>query len=484
MPFTFEGRPAVQVVMRDISARKRAERLQRALYRIAEISSSVQDMPGFYASIHRIVGELMYARNFYLALQDEAGHGADLPVLRGRGGPGAAPEIKEGKTLTEYVLRTGAPLLASPAVFERLVAAGEVEVVGAPSVDWLGVPLMRGDSAFGVLVVQSYSESARYTEEDRDILTFVSQHVAAALDRRRAADALRESEARFRTLAETAPCAIFIYQDEGFRYANPAAASITGYNREELRDLSFWGLVHPDFREAVQGARPDPAGRGRRSPRATSSRSSAGTARSAGWTPPPAPSSSGAGRPCSASPSTSPSASAPRSRSRASPTTTSLTGLPNRLLFNDRLNVAVAQAHRQQQRLAVLFLDLDRFKVINDSLGHSLGDRLLQAVAERLRGVRARGRHGGPPRRRRVHPPAARHRARPTTSPRSRRRSWSRCACPSASRGASCSSPPASASASIPRTASTRRRWSRTPTSRCTGPRSRAATTTSSTPRP
>src|SRR6185436_20986217 len=58
-----------------------------------------------------------------------------------------------------------------------------------------------------------------------------------------------------------------------------------------------------------------------------------------------------------------------------------LTGLPNRLLFNDRLTMAVAQAHRLGQRLAVLFLDLDRFKVINDSLGHGSGDRLLQGVA-------------------------------------------------------------------------------------------------------
>ncbi len=63
-----------------------------------------------------------------------------------------------------------------------------------------------------------------------------------------------------------------------------------------------------------------------------------------------------------------------------------MTGLPNRLLFNDRLNVAVVQAHRMQQKLAVLFLDIDRFKVINDSLGHSVGDELLRRLSERVTG--------------------------------------------------------------------------------------------------
>jgi diguanylate cyclase (GGDEF)-like protein len=62
-----------------------------------------------------------------------------------------------------------------------------------------------------------------------------------------------------------------------------------------------------------------------------------------------------------------------------------LTGLPNRLLFIDRLQIALARARRENRKAAVLFIDLDGFKDINDAFGHSFGDALLIAVAHRLR---------------------------------------------------------------------------------------------------
>ena len=178
MPFTFQNAPAIQVIIRDITERKRAEKLQAVLYRIAQTASAVEDVDAFYEQIHGIVGELMYARNFYIALYDEANDTLSFPYFVDEVDPTPLPK-RSGKGLTEYVLRTGEPLLVSPQSFAELVAKGETDLIGGPSVDWLGVPLKRGEKTFGVLVVQSYTESMRYAEIDRDLLTFVSQHVAS-----------------------------------------------------------------------------------------------------------------------------------------------------------------------------------------------------------------------------------------------------------------------------------------------------------------
>ncbi|MDP9263847.1 MAG: PAS domain-containing protein [Acidobacteriota bacterium] len=188
-------------ITRDISDRKRGERLQSALYRIGEEARSAEDMGKLYASIHAILGELMYAKNCYIALYDAATDTVSFPYFVDEREAIPTPR-KFGRGLTEHVLRTGRPLLAVPEMLEELVRKGEVQRVGEPSLDWMGVPLKKGDTTFGALVLQTYEEKPHYGEKEKEILTFVSQQIATAIEEKGRGQALRESENKFRAVGQ------------------------------------------------------------------------------------------------------------------------------------------------------------------------------------------------------------------------------------------------------------------------------------------
>jgi two-component system, cell cycle sensor histidine kinase and response regulator CckA len=231
-------RIGVCTVYRDITEQKRAEALNSALLRIAEKASSAEDLQQFYAAIHNIVSELMYARNFYIALYDPATQLLNFPYFVDEQDP--RPTRKRlGKGLTEHVLRTGEPLLCTPEIFEKMVARDEVELIGAPSLDWLGVPLKAGNNAFGVVVVQSYAPDARFGEKEKDILVFVSQQISAAIEHKRNEEAIRLSELRYRSLVESAVYGIYRSAADGrFLDVNTAMVSLLGYESvEEVMSL-------------------------------------------------------------------------------------------------------------------------------------------------------------------------------------------------------------------------------------------------------
>jgi two-component system cell cycle sensor histidine kinase/response regulator CckA len=218
---------------RDITEQKRTEELNAALYAIAARSQAAEDLQQFFAAIHDIVGQLMNARNLYIALYDPQSQLLSFPYFVDEEDP--APATKPlGRGLTEYVLRSAEPLLATPAVFEDLVRRGEVELIGAPSVDWLGVPLKSGTACIGVLVVQSYNQNTRFAERDREILKFVSQQLAAAIEHKRHEEALRRSEARSRSLILSAAFGICRCTVGGrFLDVNPALITMLGQGSVE-----------------------------------------------------------------------------------------------------------------------------------------------------------------------------------------------------------------------------------------------------------
>ena len=235
---------------RDITEQKRTEELNAALYAIAERSQSAEDLQQFFSAIHNIVGQLMNARNLYIALYDPQSQLLSFPYFVDDQDPTPAPKPL-GRGLTEFIMRSGEPLLATTPVFEDLVRSGEVDLIGAPSLDWLGVPLKHGSVCIGALVVQSYSENNRFGEREREILTFVSQHLAAAIEHKRYEEALRRSEARSRSLVLSAAFGIGRCTRGGrFLDVNPALIAMLGYGSvEELLKLDLRSEVFVDAQE-------------------------------------------------------------------------------------------------------------------------------------------------------------------------------------------------------------------------------------------
>ncbi len=230
-------------IVQDLTERKRAEQVQAAIYRISEAAHVAQNLDELFSLLHSIIGELMPARNFYIALYDASTDLVRFPYFADEFDV-APPPRKSGRGLTGYVLRTGQPLLLTPKVYEQLVKSGEVESIGTPPVDWLGVPLKTQQETIGVMAVQTYTEAARLNEADMRVLAFVSTQAAMAIERKRAEATLRESETKYRTMFEASTDAIFLETLDGrVLDCNTSACKMLGYTKRELLQLTIADLV-------------------------------------------------------------------------------------------------------------------------------------------------------------------------------------------------------------------------------------------------
>jgi PAS domain S-box-containing protein len=204
---------------------RRRERAQTCVYRISEAARTVWDLPALFRSIHESLGDVLPARNFYIALHDPASGLLSFPYFADERDSTPAPKPL-GRGLTEYVLRKRQPILATPEVFRDLVARREVELIASDSVDWLGAPLLARGETIGVAAVQTYDPAVRLGPEERDLFVFVCGQIAAAIEAKRAGDALRESEARLRVAIQQVPAVLWTTDDE-LRFTSSLGAGLS-----------------------------------------------------------------------------------------------------------------------------------------------------------------------------------------------------------------------------------------------------------------
>lgn len=193
----FEVEQRTQLLRRELHERQHAENLQRTLFEIAELSTQRMSAEDLYASLHRILKRLFVVENFLIARFHP--DSAEVSIEYFVDQMDLVPEKRRfplGVGMTSYVFRTRQAQLINQARLKTLIEAEEIQqVVGSTAmVSWMGAPMMLQEQIVGVVIVQSYDETLVYSEEELSLLSFVANHMATALGRLEADNALFQAQ--------------------------------------------------------------------------------------------------------------------------------------------------------------------------------------------------------------------------------------------------------------------------------------------------
>ncbi|WP_400190482.1 PAS domain S-box protein [Hymenobacter sp. B81] len=201
-----DGEPvSTRAILHDITDRIKAERLQKVYYSIANLAISSKDLHSLYGAIHRELSKIIETNNFYIALTDE--HRTQLQFVyfidQNTQFEKASTARPFSSGVSEYIIRTGKPQYLLKADLQALIADGTITAYGLMPEVMLCSPLSVGDRIIGVITVQDYSRPDVYAPSDLEILHFISNQVALAIERKRNEVQINKQNARLNAIFES-----------------------------------------------------------------------------------------------------------------------------------------------------------------------------------------------------------------------------------------------------------------------------------------
>ncbi len=234
----------------DITERKRAEAERQVISEIVRGVMTTTNLDQLLDLACRSIGKFLYAENCFVALRDPSTDLVHFEFWVDKFDPVPPPQpIGKGHTRTSYVLRTGQPLLLTDETKARLFEQGEIKKSGSDSASWLGVPLRTPTRTLGVLAVQHYEEKNAYSQRDMEFLSTVGDQIALAVERKRAEETLKRSEARLAEAQQVARVGSWEW--------DLVTKKLT-WSDEEFRLLGFSpGAFEPTYEHYLASVHPD-----------------------------------------------------------------------------------------------------------------------------------------------------------------------------------------------------------------------------------
>jgi diguanylate cyclase (GGDEF)-like protein/PAS domain S-box-containing protein len=381
-------------IAQDVSGSMREERLQQLEHTIARILADTDGVPeALKVVIHSICELQGWSAGAFWGLDDTQER---LRYCGGWGGPvvrSVAPGVPAGSESVIGALRDmpyWLPSRGEPVLVEDLANDPRTAARPLPAeFDWRSGVFVAVRSRGSVLGILEFY-AARMDAPDpglQRVLRVTAAEVGHFYQRATDMERLRESEQRFSSTMELAAIGIAHVGHGGrFIYANPQLCEMLGYSEAELLELTVADITHPDDAGATDELREQLRSGAIKSFKLEKRYlRKDGTSLWVGLTI--AQKRDKRGQPLYDVSIVEDISDRKRAEEKIQHLAThdGLTGLPNRVMFTELLALAVETAHRYPREFAVLFVDLDRFKVINDTLGHEAGDVLLREVAARLR---------------------------------------------------------------------------------------------------